>query len=290
MNDRFVVTGAHGCVGAWVVAELVREGTQVVALDIGAGRGRTELLLDDEQLALVDFVQADITESLSFQGATHVVHLAALQYPYCREDHAAGARVNVVGTVNVFDAALDAGAKLVYASSIAALAHESLYGTWKRANEGSAAAYWAEDRFPSIGVRAALVYGVGRDRGMTASMTLAMEAAARGEPFHIVHGGSSPLNHAGDLARIFVRTARAVSTGAQVYDAGGREHHMEAVVAAIEAAAPHAQITFEATPFAATPPSFDGSELEEALGGVEWRPLEQGVRDTVDLFRRLERA
>jgi hypothetical protein len=65
---------------------------------------------------------------------------------------------------------------------------------------------------------------------------------------------------------------------------------MEDVVAAIEAAAPHAQITFEAMPFAATPPSFDGSALEEALGGVEWRPLEQGVRDTVDLFRRLERA
>jgi nucleoside-diphosphate-sugar epimerase len=290
VSERFLVTGAHGCVGAWVVAELVGEGTQVIALDVGAGRGRTELLLDEEQLALVEFVQADITEPLSFLGSTHVVHLAALQYPYCREDHAAGARVNVVGTVNVFDAAFEAGAKLVYASSIAALAHESLYGTWKRANEGTAAAYWAEDRFPSIGIRAALVYGVGRDRGTTASMTLAMEAAARGESFHIVHGGSSPLNYAGDLARIFVRAARSVSTGASVFDAGGREHHMTDVVDAIVAAAPDAQITFEDAPFAATPPSFDGSPLAAALGGVEWRPLEQGVRETIDLFRRLESA
>ena len=176
------------------------------------------------------------------------MHLAALQYPYCRDDHAAGARVNVLGTVYVFDAAREAGAKLVYASSIAALA-ESLYGAWKRANEGSAAAYWAEDRFPSIGLRAAFVYGVGRDRGVTASMTLAMEAAARGETFHIVHGGTSPLNHAGDLARIFVRAARAVSKGAPAYDAGGQEHHMEDVVAAIEAAAPGARITFEDTLF-----------------------------------------
>ena len=75
-----------------------------------------------------------------------------------------------------------------------------------------------------------------------------------------------------------------------MYDAGGFEHHMADVVTAIEAAAPDAQITFEDAPFAATPPSFDGTPLEEALGGVEWRPLEQGVRDTVDLFRRLERA
>jgi nucleoside-diphosphate-sugar epimerase len=58
----------------------------------------------------------------------------------------------------VFDAALAAGARLVYASSIAALADGQLYRTWKRANEGTAAAFWAEDGFPSVGIRAALVY------------------------------------------------------------------------------------------------------------------------------------
>ena len=195
--------------------------------------------------------------------------------------------MNVVGTVNVFDAALAAGAKLVYASSIAALGHDSLYGSWKRANEDTARAYWAEDRFPSTGIRAALVYGVGRDRGLTASMTLAMQAAARGEPFHIVHGGSSPLNHAGDLARIFVRAARAAAEGAAVYDAGGPVHHVREVVAAIEAAAPGARITFEDAPFAETPPEFDGAALAATLGGVEWRSLEQGVRETVELFRGL---
>jgi nucleoside-diphosphate-sugar epimerase len=121
-------------------------------------------------------------------------------------------------------------------------------------------------------------------------MTLAMEAAARGEPFHIAHGGRSPLNHAGDVARLFVRAARAVSEGAPVFDAGGRAHDMNEVVAAIEAAAPGPKITFEDAPFAATPASFDGSALETALGPVEWRPLEQGVRETVDRFRELARG
>lgn len=291
MNERFVVTGAHGCVGAWVLAELVHAEVDVVAFDIGPGVGRSELLLDEPQLARVRFVQGDITDAASIgaavRGATHVVHLAALQYPYCRDDHLAGARVNVLGTLNVFDAALDAGAKLVFASSIAALADGQLYGAWKRANEGTAAAFWAEDGFPSVGIRAALVYGVGRDRGVTASMTLAMRAAAHGKPFHVVHGGRSPLNHAGDVARIFVRAARAVSDGAHVYDAGGSAHEMSEVVAAIEAAAPGAQITFEPTSFAATPPGFDGTALEAALGGVEWRPLEEGVRETVARYREL---
>jgi nucleoside-diphosphate-sugar epimerase len=259
----------------------------VVALDLAPGRGRTELLLDEEELARVRFVQADIAEPVSLHGATHVVHLAALQYPYCRDDHAAGARINVLGTVNVFDAALAAGARLVYASSIAALAGGTLYGAWKRANEATAEAFWAEDGFPSVGIRAGLVYGVGRDRGVTASMTLAMAAAARGEPFRISHGGSSPLNHAGDLARILVRAARAVGEGAPVYDAGGAEHHMREVVAAIEAAAPGARITFEEAPFAATPAGFDGAALEAALGPTSWRPLDEGVRETVARFGEL---
>jgi UDP-glucuronate 4-epimerase len=293
VNDRFLVTGAHGCIGAWVVAELLREGTEVVAFDVAPGSGRAALLLDDSELAGVRAVQGDVADPTSLAAAitdvTHVVHLAALQYPYARENHVAGARVNVIGTVCVFDAALAAGAKLVYASSIAALLEGQLYGTWKRANEGTAAAFWAEDGFPSIGIRPALVYGVGRDRGVTASMTLAMDAAARGERFHIVHGGSSPLNHAGDIARVFINAARAVSEGAAVFDAGGEDHHMRDVVDAIITAAPGAQVTFEDRPFAVTPP-FDGSALEKKLGGVEWRPLEQGVRETIERYRELAHA
>jgi UDP-glucuronate 4-epimerase len=291
VSERFVVTGAHGCIGAWVVAELVREGTEVVAFDVAPGHGRAALLLDEDELARVRVHCGDVADPASvaaaIDGATHVVHLAALQYPYCRDDHLGGARVNVLGTVCVFEAALVAGAKLVYASSIAALGHDSLYGVWKRANEGTAAAFWAEDAFPSIGIRPGLVYGVGRDRGVTASMTLAMEAAAHGDPFRIVHGGSSPLNHAADIAHAFVRTARAVSDGAAVYDAGGPEHHVREVVAAIEAAAPGARITFDDGPFAATPPGFDGEPLDAMLGGIRWRPLDEGVRETIERFREL---
>ena len=184
VSERFVVTGAHGCLGAWAVAELVREGREVMALDVAPGRGRAELLLDDEELARVGFVQADITEShVPLHGATHVVHLAALQYPYCRDDHAAGARVNVLGTVNVFDAALAAGAKLVYASSIAALAEGPLrhVEARERGNRGGVLGrgWLSEHRDP----RRRSSTASGRDRGVTASMTLAMEAAARGEPF-----------------------------------------------------------------------------------------------------------
>ena len=45
MSERYVVTGAGGCIGAWVVRRLLDEGEDVVALDIeGASRHRLRQL------------------------------------------------------------------------------------------------------------------------------------------------------------------------------------------------------------------------------------------------------
>src|SRR5215207_8926277 len=160
MDERFLVTGSGGCIGAWAVAQLVGEGTGVVAFDASAVDHRLRLLLSDAQLGSLARVQGDITDledlerMLDEQAITHVVHLAALQVPFCRADPPLGARVNVLGTVNVFEAAKRRPqlAPIVYASSIAAFdadgtmaGHPStIYGVYKRANEGTASVYFAE--------------------------------------------------------------------------------------------------------------------------------------------------
>ena len=95
---------------------------------------------------------------------TAIVHLAALQVPFCKADPVKGARVNVVGTVNVFEVAKRAGIRrVVYASSVAADAMapgdgwlETLYGAYKVCNEQVARVYWREDggrecRYSSVG-------------------------------------------------------------------------------------------------------------------------------------------
>ena len=72
-------------------------------------RGST--LLDADAVAAVPHVAGDITDLATLEraidehGITHVIHLAALQVPFCRADPPLGARVNVLGTVNVFEAA-----------------------------------------------------------------------------------------------------------------------------------------------------------------------------------------
>ena len=52
-RERFLVTGALGCIGAWTVRNLVREGTPVVVFDLVSEAHRLRLLLSEEELARV---------------------------------------------------------------------------------------------------------------------------------------------------------------------------------------------------------------------------------------------
>ncbi len=127
-----------------------------------------------------------------------------------RADPLLGSRVNVVGTVNVFEATKQRElGPVVYASSIAALAPDgsdtappsTLYGVFKRANEQGAGVYFAENGVSSVGLRPHTVYGIGRDQGVTSAPTTAMLAAVAGVPYRIPYGGACQLQLARDVAR-----------------------------------------------------------------------------------------
>src|SRR5438045_7941216 len=124
----FLVTGAHGFIGAWVVKRLLASGERVVRFDASPDARRLRLIMDDEEVARAPLVMGDITRPDALPpvveefAVTHVIHLAGLQVPTCRADPRLGALVNVVGTVNVFEAARQAAGqinKIVYASSAA---------------------------------------------------------------------------------------------------------------------------------------------------------------------------
>jgi UDP-glucuronate 4-epimerase len=300
MSERFLITGALGCIGAWVCRTLVREGVAAVAFDLGTSRHRLELIMSADELEGVTFVQGDVTDLAALERAldthdvTHVIHLAALLIPLAKADPPRGAHVNVVGTVNVFEAVKRRGlGGLTYASSAAVYAAAdgarvaedapghpvTHYGVHKQANEGTARAYWLDDGVPSVGLRPYVVYGPGRDQGVTATPTLAMEAAARRDPYRISFGGRSQFHYAPDAAGAFIDAARSPGEGATVRNLGGPAVEMSAVVAAIEAAAPESagRITYDelALPF---PEEFESS-------GALPTPLDVGVRETVEHFR-----
>jgi nucleoside-diphosphate-sugar epimerase len=310
--ERFLVTGVLGCLGAWVARTLVREGAEVVGLDIGADPRRLREIMAPDELERVVLVQGDITRSddlgqaLDDHGITSVIHLAALQIPFCREDPALGAAVNVLGTVNVFEAVKRRrdriAGPLVYASSAAYFGPDDTerareredalsrpvthYGVYKQANEGNARIYWQDEGVSSLGLRPFVVYGPTRDQGITAAPTLATRAAVMGEGYHISFGGQLTFNYAEDVARALAAMSRSGFEGATVFNMPGPSVHMRELVAAVEAAVPDSagKITFDDVALP-VPHEMEVGGLETATGPPALTGVEDAVRATVEHFR-----
>jgi UDP-glucuronate 4-epimerase len=306
-DERFLVTGALGCIGAWTCAVLAESGASVVGYDVGDDSRRLRLAGADD----VPVVRGDIGDRptldrvLDEQAITHVVHLAALLIPQIKADPPLGTAINVGGTVNVLDAAKTRNIRVAYASSAAVysrvddngrpVANEAaghpttFYGVHKQACEGLARIFWQEEQVASIGIRPFIVYGPGRDSGLTASPSLAMAAAARGEDSRIAFGGRTQLQFAPDTARVFVAAARAATEGARVFNLGGPAVALGDVALAVEAAGNVSCSVEEAArlPF---PDEFDNGALEDTIGPIGWTPLDEGVRFTIERLRALPDA
>jgi UDP-glucuronate 4-epimerase len=316
-GERFLVTGALGCIGAWTVKQLLDERVDVWTYDLPGVPHRLKPIMNEEMLARIHFIHGDITDFAAFEKAvvdnriTHIVHLAALQVPLVRADPIQGARVNVVGTTIVLETAKRHASQvqgLAYASSVGVygpidmypagpLAPDAphypvnLYGVFKHANEDTARIYWQDYGVRSIGVRPCVVYGLGRDQGMTSTPTKAMAAAAVGRPYHISYGGATVFQYAADAARVLIHAARTSLDHAPVFNLGGSAAHMSDIVTAIEEAAPEmaGKITFEqaALPI---PAAIDDAPLNAALGPIHWIPLIDGVQQTIAQFRAATKA
>ncbi len=293
---RFLVTGADGCIGAWVVHELVRSGREVVAFDLASEPRRLRLLLGEEADA-VPWEVGDIADLAVLDGAierhdaTNVIHLAALQVPFVRADPPLGARVNVVGTVNVFQVATQRKlAPVVYASSIAALdssggtsgVPSTLYGVFKRANEQTARVTFEESGTASVGLRPHTVYGVGRDQGLTSAATTAMLAAAAGAPYRIPFGGACQLQLARDAARAFIAASDAGASGAETHNLPGVTTRIADLVEAIGGEG--IELDDVPLPF---PAESDASSFHALVPGFVETPVVDGVQLTIEAFRGL---
>lgn len=312
-QETFMLTGSLGCIGAWALRTLVHEGTRVVATDLATDPVRPGLVLTPEELAQVTFVKLDVTDLnavkrvVAEQGISHIVHLAGLQVPFCRANPSLGAAVNVVGTVNIFEAARAHWGQvkgLAYASSLAVLGPadlyperpvkddvplhpETLYGVYKQANEGTARIYWQDWQLPSIGLRPYIVYGVGRDQGMTSDIAKALLAVAAGQPYHIRFGGPVGLQYAGDVAAMFIGCARAGYQGAAVFNLRNDVLEVGDFVARVKAGYPEAQLSFESSNLLPFPYDLDDNGLRGVLGKVPHTPLGAAIDETVGMFRDL---
>src|SRR5262245_9558967 len=311
---RVLLTGGYGCIGSWIVRNLLQRGDQAWVYDLREDPHRLRLLLPEGQVRQVSFVPGDVTDlealkrALAEHAITHVVHLAGLQVPTCRADPILGAKVNVLGTLAVFEAVRAAGPqveRLVYASSAAVfgppddyppgplgddvhLRPTTHYGYFKVCNEGNARVYFLDHGLSSVGLRPWTVYGVGRDFGMTSEPTKAIKSLALGRPYHVSYGGLQDLQYVDDVAKAFVRCLEAPYAGAKSYNLRGDVVDLPAFHRALCQADPAAArlITYGERQIAIAY-DLDDAALQRDLGPMPRTPLVEGVRQTLALFRQL---
>jgi nucleoside-diphosphate-sugar epimerase len=309
-DTPYFMTGALGCIGAWVVKALVDRGDVPVVFDKSDDARRLKLLLDDRALGRVRFMRGDVTDAptlraaLEQSGARRVIHLAGLQVPSCKADPALGALVNVVGTINIFEAARALGlTRVVYASSAAVfgLADEAVdetvspsplthYGVFKQANEGNARVYYADHGISSVGLRPFSVYGVGRDSGLTSDPTRAIKSAVIGRPFRIRFSGVTDFIYTADTAAAFIACADRAPDGAHVFNLHGDARDVADAVAILEQEiGPTARglVSIDG-PGIPMPPSLDDCALRAVIAVLPSTSREEGMRETVRRFRALD--
>lgn len=296
-SERFdapvLVTGAGGCIGAWVCAILSRSSVPVIASDIAKSPARAALIMGEEEAEDLDWAALDVTDGravadlVSAKGVGAIIHLAGLQVPFCAASPALGARVNVEGTINILEAARhNQITRTVFASSVAAAAFppggsykETLYGAYKVANEQTAFVYWNDWQVPSVCMRPNVVYGVARDQGISSKNTIGIQAAALEVAYEIPFTGSYSWLYAGEAAVAFIAAASQDGTGAHVFNLNGRCDTIEAGLATLDRLSPGHRITASGAPFP-FPSDLDEAPLRAHLPTYPAISVADGVQAT----------
>ena len=299
VSMHVLVTGGAGFLGAWVVRTLLEMGHTVRVFDT---RHEPRLLREIVGPAAesLEWHIGDIGDENSVfaaaVGCDTVIHLAGVLTPQCRDNPLLGARINLLGTINIFEAARRQGwRQLAYASSAGVFGPDdavnplpaTLYGTYKLACEGVARAYCVDagDAAPiaSVGLRPLVVYGPGREGGLSAGPSLACRAAARGEPYVMPFSGETGFVYVEDAARAFAIAACQPLEGAHVFNMMGEVAGIQDFIDEVVRQRPDAQLGIEGPPLPIRP-AIDNPDLQAILPGATRTPLAEGIARTLAYY------
>lgn len=250
--SRILVTGGTGFVGKPTVAALIAAGHEVRVLDLKPR--------PDAVPAVVEIVSGDVTDTETVaraaEGCAGIVHLAGLMTVDCARDPLLGVRVNLVGSVNVFEAARPSRLPVAWLSTAGVFGPEdgvnprpmTVYGTTKLAVEGVARAYALDHGVPSLGLRPYIVYGPGISSGIAAGPSIAISASLRREPATIRFSGRVGFVHVDDVARLLAAAIDTPPNGAAALTMAGDTQEMDDFVAELARQTGWGQIDVEGAP------------------------------------------
>ena len=124
---KILVTGGAGFIGSHLVDRLIKEGHKIVVVD-NLSTGKKENLNKRAKFYKVDICSPKISEIFKKEKPQVVFHLAAIpRVPLSVKDPVSTSKVNILGTINIFRAGVEARVKrIIFASS------SSVYGDQKK--------------------------------------------------------------------------------------------------------------------------------------------------------------
>jgi UDP-glucose 4-epimerase len=317
---RVLITGGMGVIGAEATRKFVGEGHRPVLYS----RHRDESLISD----ILDKVDIDLgsildrgrlTEVFKSRSITHVVHTAAYISALSAKHPAESVEINVMGTVNVLEAAREAKVeRLVYTSA------KGIYGpltgeygapTYKPINEDhrkepkriydsaklmgeNATLYWGTLGLDVVVLRFATTYGPGKttrhgNMGVTSQI---IERPASGQPFHLAQGGDEKDDfiYNKDSALGIFLAATAKNLQSRVFNIGtGVPTTLKEVAAILRRHLPKAVI--EVGPglnfLGAAYPMYGIYDISRAQRELGYKPeydLERGIADYLESLQKLK--
>ena len=298
---RAVVTGGAGFIGSTLVDDLVTRGDEVVVVD-DLSSGRREQVHADATLRVGD-IREPLLDVFAEAQPEVVFHLAAqIDVRVSVADPVADARSNVLGTLNVLEAAREHDAQVILASTGGAIYGEcdtpasedaarlplSPYGTSKLAAEEYLATWNRLYETRHVALRLGNVYGPRQDpHGEAGVVAIFLSRIRDGEQATIYGDGSQTRDYVfvGDVARAFVG---AVGAECSVFSVGtGEETSVTALWdACLAASGGEAAAANGPARLGELQRSFlDPRRAETVLGWRAEVPLAAGLRETWEWIR-----
>jgi len=305
---KIVVTGGAGFIGSHVVDAYVAAGHDVLVVD-DLSTGRRENLNPRarfHQLDIGDPRTAVLLRDEKPEVLNH--HAAQMDVRRSVADPLFDARVNVLGTIHLLEAARQAGVQrvllvssggAVYGEQEAFPAPEthptnpvSPYGVSKRAGELYAYFYQAEYGLPFVALRYANVYGPRQDpHGEAGVVAIFTGRMLRGEPVVVNGDGRQTRDYVyvGDIVRANLLALETPATGAFNIGTGVETDVNTLAKLLLAAAGSRSEVRHG--------PPKSGEQRRSVIANrraaelLDWRPeasLDEGLRRTVAWFR--ERA
>jgi len=316
-STRILVLGGYGCIGVQTVKWLLANtSATVVASSRKVDEQRTQRLFQETDRTRLMSVNLDVRdqrqleEVLTDNQISHVIHLAALQTPDCNAHRDLGLQINLAGTQNLIEAikACRPGLqRFIFASSIAIYGPRSsypgakvpmlaepapvnVYGAWKLAGEHLSRLFHQETGVPTVSIRPGVLFGPGRDAGLTAAATTAMKCVALEKPYEIPFRSRQDYLYAPDVGAAFGHAAMAPFTGYGVFTLPSHTVDTAEIIATLRRAASKTGLdaNFGITAGTAEVPFICDLEYEPFLKAFPEAPhtsLETAIQESLQVFK-----